>query len=90
MAAAKNTDARIDTARERAATAGMLLEVSEAGFRMVVAETGTLAAAVWTAPDGYGLTLDEIEAILDGTYVPSAPPAPVVEPLTEVLISTTD
>jgi len=57
------------TAREaklaKAASArGWTLQSSKAGLRLVDAQTGTLVAAVWTVDDGYGLTLDQIDAAL--------------------------
>ncbi|MFT3854788.1 MAG: hypothetical protein QM733_18930 [Ilumatobacteraceae bacterium] len=51
-----------------AAKLGWKLERNADGYRMIIAATGTIVAGVWTATDGYGLTLDEIRAILDGTY----------------------
>lgn len=51
-------------AAARAAAAGLRLEENADGYRLVDSATGTQAAAVWTNPDGYGLTLAQVEAIL--------------------------
>lgn len=40
------------------------IRATDGGYRMVDAATGTLVAAVWSNPEGYGLTLDEIERAL--------------------------
>lgn len=51
---------------------GVVLEKGDAGHRLVDATTGTFVAADWTVEDGYGLTLDQIEAalaVLAGTEV---------------------
>jgi len=48
----------------RAATVGWRLEQGDDGYRLVDAQTGTFVAAKWSNLDGYGLTLDEVEAAL--------------------------
>ena len=48
----------------QARTLGWRLEGGAAGFRLVDDNTGTIIAAVWSTPDGFGLTLDEVEAII--------------------------
>lgn len=62
-------DARAVKLGKRAVDAGWRLEHSPAGYRLTDANTGTLVAADWTAPGGYGIDLDLVEAVLDGTYV---------------------
>ena len=44
------------------------LEKGDAGYRMADAATGTLTAALWANDVGYGLTLDQVAAVLDGTF----------------------
>ena len=58
---------------KRAAAHGWVLQRTAAGivptgrgYRLVNAVTGTLVAAEWSAPGGYGLSLDQIEDALDG------------------------
>jgi hypothetical protein len=63
---------------KKAAEVGLRLEHTAAGYRIVNADTGTLVAAVWTTADGYGLDLDQVAAVLDGTFA-WPPPVPVVE-----------
>ena len=60
MAAAQSREVKL---AKRALDAGYRLEGTKEGYRLVHAN-GTLAAAAWSAPDGYGLTLDEIEIAL--------------------------
>lgn len=64
MAAKKATVSTEAAVAQRATAAGLRLEQSDAGYRLVHASTGTFEAAVWTAADGYGLTLGEVEAAL--------------------------
>ena len=43
---------------------GLSVESIDAGYRVVDATTGTMVAAAWTEPDGFGLTLDEVVAAI--------------------------
>lgn len=56
-------ESRESKLRKAAEAQGFRLEKGN-GYRLVGAVTGTLVAADWTSADGYGLTLNQVEAAL--------------------------
>ncbi|MCU1359961.1 MAG: hypothetical protein JWN99_1250 [Ilumatobacteraceae bacterium] len=57
------TSARESKLTKLAASQGLTLQRSDAGFRLIDIN-GTFVAAMWTSADGFGLTLDQVETAL--------------------------